>query len=562
MIDLIPGSRIDNRDELADRLSMPRAQVARMGIAELVLEAYQRWGEDCPKYVLGDFAFVIKDGTRLFLARDPMGVCPLYIGHGDAGFVYGGDVHEVLGHPGVCAEMSPRAILTYLITGGFHDPELTLYQQVTKLPAAHSLTVTGSGSQRRRYWHPAETARFSGQSSAEYSAQLRELLADAVRVRLPAEGHIATHLSGGLDSSAIAALAASQLDDPARLEAWSWMRPPASAEEEGDPEWSLARAVADKWNIPLHFTSFGERDFLNILQRKPLLDNDSADLWYEFPVREQMRSRGIGIVLSGWGGDQFISNAGESAYLEGLLSRNALGTLADLAGLAKNSRRPARAVASLARHQLAAPLLDYVRWRLSRASFNGWGDDGLQLATPEFQQWARQFSETIDRLQPRLRVRGRQLQELASGTIYNRVEAWAASGARAGVSYRYPLLDQRIVEFALGLPPGQYCGAGKSRRLFRDSMQGYFPAQQREGVTKREPQRVQEAYDTMASALNRLLLKFPPAPNPWIDVAALQRAAAALPPPGAALTGEALTALLSVKRATILATLSVDLPHF
>jgi asparagine synthase (glutamine-hydrolysing) len=371
---------------------------------------------------------------------------------------------------------------------------------------------------------------------------------------------VATHLSGGLDSSAITGLAASLLDNPGRLQAWSWMRPPEGTEETQDPEWSLAMEVARMWHVPLHFTPFSEADFLALLQQPPLEYNDSADLWYEFPVRQQLQQQGVQVILSGWGGDQFISNAGQGAYLEGLLSRRAVATLADLAALAGDAGRPGRAFLSLGRHQLAAPLRDYLRWRFGRERFNGWGDDGLQLTTPEFRQWAERSSKALNRLQPRLRLRDRQLQELAVGTVYNRVEAWAASGSRAGVEYRYPLLDRRIIEFALGMPPEHYRGAGESRRVFRGAVDPYLPGLLREGSIKFEPRRVQEAYDTITRALTRHLTESPPAPHACVDVKALQRAVAALPEPGTAVTAGALTALQNVKRATFVANLSVDLP--
>lgn len=559
---LTPGTRIDNRNELADRLSLARASVARMTTAELILAAYQRWGEDCPQYLLGDFAFAIEDSTKLFLARDPLGICPLYLGEGDSGLVYGGEVEEVLAQPGMSSALSPQATLSYLLTGGIHGPELTLYQHVTRLPAAHTLTLSGGDKTLRRYWHPEAVPRLPAASSADYSARLRALLEDAVRVRLPCEGPVGSHLSGGLDSSAIVGLAASQLEDLSRLQAWSWMRPPASAEEALEPEWSQAEAVARKWQVPLHFTSFSESDFLAILRRNPLRENDSADLWYEYPVRAQLQARGIAVMLSGWGGDQFISNSGEGAYLEGLLSRNAGNVLADFTALAKGSRRPARAALTLAWHQLGGPLFDYLQARCQRAAFNGWGDCGLALTTPAFQQWVRQHGVSPPRVKPRLRVRGRQLQELAHGAFYNRIEAWAASGHRAGVVYRYPLLDQRVIAFALGLPPDQYCSEGTMRRIFRTAMRDYFPPLLHEGVSKREPRRVEEVYAIVRAGLQRYLREQPPADTGLIDVNALQRAAAALPPPAADLPEAALLALLTVKRATILAGLGGDLPNF
>jgi len=129
-----------------------------------------------------------------------------------------------------------------------------------------------------------------------------------------------------------------------------------------------------------------------------------------------------------------------------------------------------------------------------------------------------------------------------------------------GVEYRYPLLDQRVVEFALALPPEQYRGAGMSRRVFREALANSFPQALRSDVSKQEPQRVQEIYDILVAVIKQQLLASPPAENPWIDVRALQREASALPEPGTPPTEDALNALLRVKRALMVAELKGDMP--
>ena len=195
-------ARIDNSEDLCATLGLG----AKAADAVLILDAYRRWGEDCPAYLLGDFAFAIWDKSRraLFCARDHFGVKPFYFYEDDERFIFASEIKSLFAVDCVGRAINEPQIADFLI-GLSTDEAATLYQKIRRLPPAHTLSVTADRRAVRRFWRLTPNPPANQDDRA---AQFRELFSSAVRCRLKDVSQPAAMLSGGLDSSAITCFAA------------------------------------------------------------------------------------------------------------------------------------------------------------------------------------------------------------------------------------------------------------------------------------------------------------------------------------------------------------------
>lgn len=520
--------RIDNRAELSSRIDLS----ASSGHEEVVLAAFRKWGQRCAEYLCGDFAFVIWNiqSKELFVCRDHLGVKPFFYCQKDGFFVFASDPAGVSAHPAISTNISDVAVARYLGEGELYDERLTFYYDIQKLPPATTMRVMQGQAREARYWNPKQVARLELGSEKEYRDHLDALLNRVISDRLPESGEVGCHLSGGLDSSAIAARTAEQLHVRSqKLVAWSWMRPPATDVERNNPEWRYSLEVAERFEIDLRFTDLTVEEFRKILLSDLLLTNDTVDLWYEFVVREQARQSNIRVLLSGWGGDQFITNHGEERHLETFLAGDFVSTLNDLRHASRRYKTRWLALLRLLHQRILSPLyrqlsqtvLPQLRPQQLDRCF-------LNFTHPTFKSWALTQRKPLAAYLGRS-LRESQLQHVQRGAMRNRVESWAVSGARVGIEYRYPLLDRRLVEFALGLPSKFYHANGFGRYLFRRCHQSLLPTGVCWQGQNAEKWRVLDLLECQSAALKAVLESGARVGSDCIDEVELQSAIRNLP---------------------------------
>src|SRR2546427_256925 len=202
---LVADARIDNRGELCSLLPAPSDATD----AELILAAYERWGEHCPEHLLGDFAFAMWDGRtqRLFCARDHFGVKPLYYHHRPSRlFAFASEIKGLLALPDVPRRLNETRVADYLVPL-LEDKVITFYEEIVRLPPAHRMVVSRDGVLIEQYWALDPEREIRMKSDAEYAEAFREIFTEAVRCRLRSAFPVGSMLSGGLDSSSIACVA-------------------------------------------------------------------------------------------------------------------------------------------------------------------------------------------------------------------------------------------------------------------------------------------------------------------------------------------------------------------
>lgn len=519
-LSIVAQGRLDNRAELAELLDIAHSTFSSLPDSEIILAVYQKFGIKTPEYLLGDFAFAICDAQNewVFCARDHMGIVPFFFFLDNATFVFSSEISSLVSCAAVPDNLCQEAIAVYLRYGDLRHDRLTFFDRVKKLPAAHALIVGASFVKEWKYWHPEDSAPVRLPNLQAYSDKLRHVLEQAVLCRLPANNGLAVHLSGGLDSSAIAALASIAMSKSGQsITGYSWLSDPRGDSELTNPEWAPGVAVARQYDIPIRYSDFGIEQMVGVLESFNIASGDTVDCWYELNVRRSACSDRCPVILSGWGGDELITHYGNQRYVETFLSGRLISTFRDIwQATAQSDSR-------------ISDFLGIVYGDILQPMFAGGPKSGsddelgyLGAATGDFLEYTKTLDLRGSPVQ-RFSVRDSQLAYLRMGHLLTRVESWAVAARGMGVEYRYPMLDKRVVEFALGLPPDMYRKKGHPRYLFRHMVKDFLPEEVWASVNKYEKNRVETVLRVYKDALAswRVSHLHKQSENPFIDVARL-----------------------------------------
>lgn len=210
---IVYNGEIYNYQELQERIVAHGHRLSTKSDTETIVHLYEEYGVDCLRFLEGMFAFALWDHERqrLFVARDRMGEKPLHWCVSNGQFVFGSEIKALLEHPAVPRQLNSEALQKYLALEYVPAPD-TIFAGIDKLPAAHYLLVEGGQIKIKDYWHPEETTIRMPERQAQ--STLLDLLEESVRLRLISDVPLGIFLSGGIDSSAIAALAARNRTQP------------------------------------------------------------------------------------------------------------------------------------------------------------------------------------------------------------------------------------------------------------------------------------------------------------------------------------------------------------
>ena len=475
---LVFDGRVDNRDELLDALAAPPAATD----ADLVLRAYERWGEDCPARILGDFAFALWDARRrqLFCARDYLGARPFYY-YADAKlFLCGSELSQILAGAGRAWEIN-EGLVGECLAANVASREETLYRNVWRLTPGHWLRVGPERLEKRCYWDFSAIRRVRYRRDDDYAEHFAEIFQAAVRCRLRAVGPVGAHLSGGLDSSSVVSVAHALTQDAAQDLATFSMLFPARPETD---ESEYIEQTANRLRIKPHLLYPG------------VVSNDwytsQAQLYLSLPgypngalgntIRETARRQGIRVILTGNGGDEWFSGA-RLLWAE-LLQEGHLRELLDEVRGARLQSGLAATGNQLLRQGFWPLMPGFVHELKQRLTRRETTPPGL---VPDF---ARRIN-LAERLRvPRARLRGLTVAQQAvyqqgvCGPLAHGYELEARFAAAYGLEERHPFLDRRVAEFALGLPEEQRRNSETYKRVLRHAMRGRLPEEVRQRRAK------------------------------------------------------------------------------
>ena len=191
-------ARIDNRDELFASLDLDGRPRETITDTDLILTAYEKWGESCPERLLGDFAFAIWDGKkeRLFCARDPVGIKPFFYFFDGQTFYWGSEPRAIYEDSKIPKKPNLTLISLYLLNR-FDEREETLYQNIYRLPPSHSMVLENGRLRKGQYWDIDPNHAIRHKTDEEFAEHFLSLFKEAIRARLRGHGPIIHVVEGG-----------------------------------------------------------------------------------------------------------------------------------------------------------------------------------------------------------------------------------------------------------------------------------------------------------------------------------------------------------------------------
>lgn len=452
---------------------------------EVLLHLYIAEGEAMLPRLNGMFAFAIWDARRqsLFVARDNMGVKPLYYTQTPQGVLLASEMKALLAFPGVSRQISPVALRDHLTYLWAPAPQ-TMLAGVFKLPPGDALLV--QGGRITRQWHWADNPALQPivvRSDAVAIAQVREAVRTAVQRQMVADVSVGAFLSGGLDSSAVVALARQALPET-RLQCFTIAMDAAGEQQEGIvSDLPYARAVAAHLDVDLHVVQASPAmadELVNMVWHLDEPQADPAALNTLF-ISRLAREKGIKVLLSGSGGDDIFTGYRRHYALQTERYWASLphGIRAVMAGLARQlptgtvlGRRVRKAL-SYADLDGDARIASYFQWL-----DNTWVD---RLLTSELRAASRRPEPLVASLAelpdsvPRLnRMLYLECRHFLTDHNLNYTDKMSMA---AGVEVRVPLLDPDLVRLAFSLPLNQKQRGRQGKWVLTEAMRGILPDQ-------------------------------------------------------------------------------------
>lgn len=460
-------ARLDNRDELAEKLFIARQELKNIRDSALILRAWLKFGEDCTAHLFGDFCFAIYDvaQNRLFCARDQMGIKPFYYYSDHNIFVFSSSLTLFHQLPGI--QIKPHiAWASRFLLGLSMDFEKTAYDNIHKLPPAHHCDVTSDQVKKTCYF-AFHTDKIYLKTSGDYVDFYREKLDAAIKVRAQVDHPLGSELSGGLDSSTVTAYAIKHYQKPLNdFHAFGF------AYYEHEPKHILS--MSQHFRIPMthiccNMSLFDADPLRAFMALGALVQHSNAvshEIFYDMAARFGVRT-----LLSGFGGDEFVTSIHASLYLHELWRKGQYKQLYQ----------------NLPGHDAARPL------RFLRFIWQHFGKQGVQnthMLEAYRQRWLQHIvaDELIQAyaLQQANEAHGLfdyGYHDLDQFTLENRLAPFVSTrteectlmAASYGIDYRWPLLDVRLIQAFLSIPSSEKYHRGVGRYLHKRAIAEMVP---------------------------------------------------------------------------------------
>jgi asparagine synthase (glutamine-hydrolysing) len=542
---------IDNRDELFALFKIPLQEQDSIPDSRLILLAYSNWGQACPQFLCGDFAFAIWDGRRqeLFCARDHMGKRTFYYHYAPGLFAFSTLMRPLFFSGETEQKLNDLWLADFLaipFVSHDADPEQTVYKYIMQIPPAHTLMVRPGRIEKHCFWRPGRQDELRLSSDSEYEEAWREVFFEAVRCRLRSNRPVGVMMSGGLDSTAVACAAAQELKKSGkRLQAYS------AVPMEGFKNWLSPRGLADETPyIDAVKEHIGNIDvtYCQSPGKHPLSDNERfldmleqpykifENLFWLDSLAGVASQQGCGVLLDGQSGNSTISLGSFSPYALGLFRQGSWRLLRQ--EIQEYCRRQNRSLLRVSLKTvimaLPASIQIQIAKRRGRKDYLGM----LSPINPEFAERMKvreRFRNAgYDFMTPKL-VDLATMRHLvlhpAVGTHLGAVESKLS--LTHNLAKRDPTRDKRVVDFCLRVPLRQYVRDGVERSLIRRAMVGLLPDQIRlnttvQGVQSADwAQRLMPAWENIKNELASLLRQ--EQVRPYLDISRLEAALAARP---------------------------------
>ncbi|WP_226667511.1 asparagine synthase-related protein [Metabacillus litoralis] len=480
---------IDNRLELFESLQISIKKQQMITDSELILLSYEKWGEEAPNYLIGDFAFLIWDEKKkqIFGARDFSGSRTLYYYRNKQQIAFCTTIQPLLSLPYVKKVINEDWLSEFLVIPNMIDAldtNLTVYKDILQLPPSHSIIVNRDSIKLKRYSNIGDEKKLVLKSDNEYEEAFLDVFQTAVKARTRTKHKVGAHLSGGLDSGSVVSMASRSLvEENKKLYTYSYVP------EEGFLDWTPKHRIADE--RPLikstvnHVGNIADT-YLDFKGSSPL---DEIDEWLdmmEMPYKffensfwvkgifEQAKNDGIKSLLSGQRGNFTISWGPALAYYATLLKQLSLMKLTkEIHAFSKRKNAdPSKVMKAVTKK--AFPSIENLLSNKQSYQFPTLINSNFAKKTDIYRKVQEyDFDITGTKKVDNFEIRKKH---------FNHLYHWNATGTSATkLSLRYslwnrdPTNDLRVVRFCLSVPEGKCVTNGFDRALIRKSMFNYLP---------------------------------------------------------------------------------------
>lgn len=480
---------IDNREELFERLQIKKERRKDITDSELILLSYSKWEEDTPKYLVGDFAFMIWDERkqRLFGARDFSGNRTLYFFHNHQRMVFCTVIHPLLALPFVEKKLNEQWIAEFLANPGMFDsvdPSSTVYLNIQQIPPSHTINYAGGRMTLSRYCKLPEGEKLILKSNLEYEEAFQAVFQNAVTSRIRTHHNVGAHLSGGLDSGSVASFAANALrKQNKQLHTYSYVP------VEGFEDWTPKSRVANErpfiestvkyvGNISAEYLDFEEKSPLSVIDEWL----EALEMPYKFfentywlkGIYEKAQEKGIGVLLNGQRGNWTISWGPALEYQTMLLKKlNLIRCFKEIHLYSKNlGVKKSRVISVVGKKTF--PFISKLLTENVENHFPSLINHEFANKTNVIEKLLENEIDITGIVTPNwYEMRKKQFEHLYYWNITG------TYGAKLSLPYgiwdRDPTNDLRVVRFCLSIPEDQYVQNGLDRALIRRSTKNLLP---------------------------------------------------------------------------------------
>jgi asparagine synthase (glutamine-hydrolysing) len=485
---------IDNREELFSLLQIETDTNRCITDSEIILKAFEKWGKECPKYLVGDFAFAIWDekNKELFCARDHIGKRTFYYYYNNNVFILCTVINPIIEALSTKPELNEKWIVNFLaLPLTVHELECneTIYSNIHQLPPACTITLQGEQVSINRYWDPLKEVKpLKLKSDKEYEDAFRKVFFEAVYCRLRCNSEVGVMLSGGLDSGSVACIAAKYLNDKnKRLKTFSSV--PMISYKDNLPSYQIAdeseyiESIGNYHkNIDIKYcrcegkNSLSNIEFIINVFEQPhkIIENL---FWYDEIIEEASKS-GCKVLLNGQIGNMTVSYGDFLTHIITLYKKGkVLKIIKEIDGYSSLYKLPKAKVRKIVfRAMLPYSLRKFVSGKVNKP-YDKFAMTPLNKELLNKWNIERRFNEKGYHIHPKrfVDIKGMHTH-MVNPVAFSQIASVETKFSLAhGIVERDPTSDKRVVEFCLSLPSDQFVRNGQERYIIRRAMKGVLP---------------------------------------------------------------------------------------
>lgn len=527
---------IDNRENLLSEFNLEDKEVEDFSDSEYILMAYKKWGNECTKYLLGDFSFAIWDENKqeLFCSKDHLGRRTFYYCYDNSSFAFCTVCNPLFYVLGEKPNLNERWITDFLaLFGGLHisEDEETIYSDIKQLQAAHIMIINRKGLKKQRYWNPLENAKeFKFKTDKEYSDALRNILTEAVKCKLRAKNDIGLMISGGLDSSSVAAIAAPLLKNK-EMKLKTFTSVPvknfagSNNEHEINDESNDVIALQNFiGNMDINLCRFEGENSINVINNLlNIYEQPYKAIENSYNINNLAKAAGksnCNVLLEGRYGNVTVSYGNFGTHAKTLFKKKRFIKLyREINDACKMHNIPKRqftkgVLKTFLPYKIRVKRFlkrnpDYDRFRTSPVN-----EELIKKYNVNKRFDDKGFNVAVNRSMDLNEARKTIVDPITDSHVF---VLNTKISLENGIIIRDPTADIRIIEFCLKVPTEQYVKGGINRRLIRNSMKGLIPESIRMNIESRGVQAAdwierlkpvwKESYKELEEAVNNKNIK-------------------------------------------------------